>query len=202
MQVAILDYGMGNIGSLEAMAHRLGVDAIRWRQGSLPKGSDWVILPGVGSLLGAIEELSRRDLIGPLNAAYGQEVPILGICLGLQLLFEDGAEGGRGLGWLRGSIPELLVKPTPHMGWNTVRPMRPNTLIGPSTDWSPAYYFVHSYVVQPDLSDVIWGETTYAGQRFVSVVKSGPLVGVQFHPELSGQAGRDFVQAFLKGVVL
>lgn len=201
MQVAILDYGMGNIGSLEAMARRLGIDPIRWRQGPLPNGSDWVILPGVGSLFNAIEELSFRDLVGPLNAAYRQEVPILGICLGLQLLFEDGAEGGRGLGWLRGSVPPLSGRPTPHMGWNTVRAVRGNSLIGPSSDWSPAYYFVHSYVVQPDLSDVIWGETTYANQSFVSVVKSGPLVGVQFHPELSGQAGRDFVQGFLKEVV-
>lgn len=202
MQVAIMDYGMGNLGSLQAMADRLDLDSVLWRQGALPRGSDFVIFPGVGSLENAMRELSKRELLTPLDAARRQAVPILGICLGMQLLFGEGDEGGHGLGWLSGTIPRLSAKRTPHMGWNTVHPVRPTPLLPSSSeDSQAAYYFVHSYAVRPHDQEVALGETLYEGETFVSVVQAGSLVGVQFHPELSGPAGRGFLQSFLTAVV-
>ncbi len=199
MQVAIVDYAMGNLGSLEAMAARIGHTAVLWRQGGLPPGTDWVILPGVGSLLNAVSELRRRALAGPLEQAYRDQVPILGICLGVQLFFESGEEGGHGLGWLEGTVPKLAAPRTPHMGWNTVA-LRPGTPLSDAFDREPAFYFVHSYSVLPADPTVIWGETDY-GQRFASVIGRGALVGAQFHPELSGVEGRRFIEAFVRGVV-
>jgi len=202
MHVAIVDYGMGNLGSLEAMAHRLDLEPLLWRQGPLPKGADWVIFPGVGSLLNATHELSQRGLTAPLEQAKQDGVPILGICLGLQLLFESGDEGGRGLGWFEGTVPRLQAARTPHMGWNTVRSTRPNPLLDSNSNPAdPAYYFVHSYVVRPRHADLTLGETTYANETFTSVVKDRAVVGVQFHPELSGSAGRRFIQSFIRQVV-
>lgn len=199
MQIAIVDYGMGNLGSLDAMAARLGLAAVRWDAGPLPRGTDWVILPGVGSLAHAVQELKARRLIDPLNDAYQREVPILGICLGLQLLFDRGEEGGEGLGWIPGDVPYLGTPVTPHMGWNTVERPRPSPLFpdGPS----PAFYFVHSYYARPATSESVLGTTTYAGVTFASVVGRGHLVGAQFHPELSGTAGREFIRRFQEAVI-
>ena len=202
MRTAIVDYGMGNLGSLEAMAHRLDLESLIWRHGSLPKGADFVIFPGVGSLVNAMAELSQRALLGPLDAAYRQGVPILGICLGMQLLFESGEEGGTGLGWFSGTVPRLTASRTPHMGWNTVRPVRPTSLLAGGPDASdPAYYFVHTYAVRPADPALVLGATEYEGESFTSVVASGTVVGVQFHPELSGSAGRRFLQAYIEEVV-
>lgn len=200
MQIAIVDYGMGNLGSLEAMAERLGFDAVRWASGRLPAGTDWVILPGVGSLAHAVEELKARRLIEPLNDAFRREVPILGICLGLQLLFDWGEEGGEGLGWIRGDVPYLGTPVTPHMGWNTVETARPSPLFAPGE--VSAFYFVHSYYARPFTADAVVGTTTYSGVTFASVVQSGRVVGAQFHPELSGAAGRDFIRRFREAVAV
>ncbi len=199
MHVAIVDYGMGNLGSLEAMAHRLHLDPVIWRQGSLPKEADWVIFPGVGSLVHAIDELNRRDLTAPLDRVKRDGIPILGICLGLQLLFHAGDEGGHGLGWYDGTVPRLKASRTPHMGWNTVSPCRPSPFFPP--DVAPAYYFVHSYVVRPAEAHLAIGETEYAGETFTSAIAHNGVVGVQFHPELSGDAGRRFIQTFIREVV-
>lgn len=199
MQVAIVDYGMGNLGSLQAMAHRLGINPVLWSQGSLPGRSDFVILPGVGSLQHAMTELMARGLLDPLHSAHRQQVPILGICLGLQLLFDQGEEGGQGLGWFAGPIPLLAAKRTPHMGWNTVRSRTPSPYL--ESEAHVAYYFVHSYYVRPEDPDIILGETTYEGETFTSVVGQGSLVAAQFHPELSGDAGRRFIQHYIRAVL-
>ncbi len=199
MQVAIVDYAMGNLGSLQALAARIAQTAVIWRQGELPHGTDWIILPGVGSLVNAVTELHRRGLANPLERAYRDQIPILGICLGVQLFFESGEEGGHGLGWLRGQVPKLAAPKTPHMGWNTVA-FRPGTPLADQFASEPAFYFVHSYSVLPADPEVIWGETEY-GQRFASVVGQGALVGAQFHPELSGAQGRRFIETFVRRVV-
>jgi glutamine amidotransferase len=183
------------------MAHRLNLEAAVWRRGPLPPDIDWILLPGVGSMQTAMHELAARELLNPLEEAHRQQMPILGICLGLQLFFETGDEGGRGLGWIRGTVPRLQAKRTPHMGWNTVHPRFESPLLAEKrNDVDAAFYFVHSYAVKPEDPQVILAETTYAGETFASIVQESGLVGVQFHPELSGARGREFIQAFVKTV--
>jgi glutamine amidotransferase len=119
----------------------------------------------------------------------------------MQLLFERGDEGGaQGLGWIPGTVPQLGASITPHMGWNSIRPRQAHPLLGDAADPDLAYYFVHSYYVHPIDDSVVVGETEY-GQWFPSLVVQGSVVGAQFHPELSGSAGRRFIQRYIQMVV-
>ncbi|MBX5466449.1 MAG: imidazole glycerol phosphate synthase subunit HisH [Firmicutes bacterium] len=199
MRAVVVDYGMGNLGSLLALLDRLGHEATVWRAGPPPARLDLLILPGVGSMAVAYQQLVARELLDPLGALYRQGVPTLGICLGLQLFFEASEEGnGRGLGWIPGRVVALKARRTPHMGWNTVR-TRPHPLFaGLRPD--AAFYFVHSYRVDPRDAQVVLGDTEYEGEWFPSVVSAPPLVGVQFHPELSGPVGRRWLENFWREV--
>lgn len=198
MSVVIVDYGMGNLGSLTALVTRLQMPATIWSRGEPPADIDWVILPGVGSMRHAMDHLDERGLTQPLNRLYRANVPILGICLGMQLFFESSAEGGRGLGWIEGTVVPLQARRTPHMGWNTLI-TQPHPLldtIGPAD----AFYFVHSYRVAPADDGLVFGRTDYE-EPFPSVIIKPPLVGVQFHPELSSQTGRRLLQNYLERVI-
>ncbi len=197
MRVAIIPLGVGNLGSLTASLGRLGHQVAVWENGWDVGRADWVILPGVGSLSGIGRYLSEHALTKPLRTLYQSWQPILGICLGMQLWFGLGDEGGSGLGWIAGSIPRLSAQILPHIGWNQIE------LSEHAPGWLTPYhgqsfYFVHSYCVRPSDERLVAAETHYEKAAFPTVVTNGPLVGVQFHPELSGEAGENLMDDILR----
>ncbi len=204
--VCVVDYGMGNLRSVEKAIERLGYDVTVSRDADVIAASDVLVLPGVGSFGDSMRNLDRYGLIEPLLEHLRGGKPFLGICLGLQVLFEGSEEspGVEGLGVLRGKVvgfrrggpasrPRLKV---PHMGWNTVQ------LAGstPLFDGIPAgsrFYFVHSYYASPEDESVVLGRTTY-GVTFASVLKWRNVVAVQFHPEKSGTLGLRFLDNYCR----
>ncbi|MDA8193439.1 MAG: imidazole glycerol phosphate synthase subunit HisH [Thermaerobacter sp.] len=196
MKVAIVNYGNGNFGSLLAALARLDLKPSIWQRGSDVHPVDLVIFPGVGALPDVMLALSQRDLLVPLTALYHADTPFLGICLGMQLFFAEGDEGGRGLGWLKGKVPALAAPILPHIGWNTVSPDPTHGWLYAGLAANPAFYFVHTYCVEP-LDDSLTAGTTVYHATFPSAVVAPPLYGVQFHPELSGRSGHRLLQNLL-----
>lgn len=194
--IALVDYGMGNLRSVEKALELVGVPV---RVTSDPEDLEraaGIVLPGVGAFAQAMENLERRGLSGPLLKAIRRGKPFLGICLGLQLLFEEGEEGGvPGLGVLPGRVPRLPagVK-VPHMGWNSLRFRKPALLWDGIPDGS-YFYFVHSYYVEPAREDLVAATTDY-GISFAAAVSTGNLFGVQFHPEKSSSLGLRILENF------
>jgi glutamine amidotransferase len=194
--VAVVDYGAGNLRSVGGALDRLGVG---WRLARTPEGlraASAVVLPGVGSAGAAMRELEKSGLA---EAIRGLEPPLLGICLGLQLLFERSDEEGgvRCLGMLPGRVGRLRETPRlPHMGWNHARPLAGHPLfegLGPEGDW---FYFAHSYACDCP-PEVALAETTH-GASFVSAAGLASVCGVQFHPEKSAGAGLRLLARFLR----
>ncbi|MEW5825442.1 MAG: imidazole glycerol phosphate synthase subunit HisH [Candidatus Bipolaricaulota bacterium] len=200
--IAIVDSGIGNLKSIANMLSRIGVAS---RLVSRPEEvalATKILLPGVGAFDAGMAALHERGLVDVLNErACVAKVPILGICLGMQLLAEASEEGERqGLGWIPGcsqrfsfpeTVPPLRV---PHMGWNTVIPSRECVLLT-HVPMPRRFYFVHSYhVVCRDPADVL--ATTSYGIPFVSAVARGNIMGVQFHPEKSHKYGMALLRAF------
>ena len=200
--VTIVDYGSGNLRSVQKSFERLGTEAVITSDPDRVATAAALVLPGVGAFGDAMRALHDRGLVEPIQAHVRADRPFLGICMGLQLLFETGWEGGRheGLGVLAGDVARFEVPAgvkVPHIGWNTVswrtsgHPLALAT-IG-SDDW---FYFVHSYVVRPADESVIAAVTDYAGP-FCAAVARGRLFATQFHPEKSQAAGMRLLQAFL-----
>ena len=197
-RVAILDYGMGNLRSVEKALERVGATPVRTRDHDAIRATDGAVLPGVGAFPKAmrnIRELEFDVLIGELLAAAR---PILGICLGMQLLFEATSEneGGWGLGLLGGRV-ERLAAPglkVPHIGWNQVRWTRQTALTEGLPQTSP-FYFVHSFAPIAVSDDDVLGVSTY-GEPFVCAVEREPVYGVQFHPEKSSAHGLQLLRNF------
>ncbi len=163
-----------------------------------------VILPGVGAFGDALRELKSRDLVQPIADSIRQGKPFLGICLGLQLLFEVGYEGGEqpGLGLLGGSVerfpttlPSELGLKVPHMGWNQVTVDKPGSPLLKDIPGDAHFYFVHSYYVVPNDSHIAWLSCEY-GQRFCAAVWQGNLFATQFHPEKSQRDGLQLLKNF------
>lgn len=195
MRIAVVPLGVGNLGSLTASLKRLGHQVSLWETGTAG-GADWLVLPGVGALAGVAESLKRRDLLGPLCDWRRAGRPMLGICLGMQLWFGLGEEGGAGLSWLSGTIPRLDANILPHMGWNDI------VVDARGPQWLRPYdgqcfYFVHSYGVNPEDTAVIGARTRYGADLFPSVVAADGLIGMQFHPELSGDVGESLLSDVL-----
>jgi glutamine amidotransferase len=200
--VTIVDYGVGNVKSIANMLLRIGVES---RLVSRPEdfsAATKIILPGVGAFDAAMSALGERGMIEPLRAqVLSRRVPILGICLGMQLLAESSEEGElQGLGWIPGrsqrfAFPEsTAVLKVPHMGWNVVAPRRESPLFA-AVPLPRRFYFVHSYhLVCAQAKDVL-ATTTY-GIEFVSAVARDNVYGVQFHPEKSHKYGMAFLKAF------
>ena len=158
-----------------------------------------VVVPGVGAFGDAMAELRARHLVEPITEAISEDKPFLGICLGLQLLFERSTEGGEhlGLGVLRGSVVRFDPRPglkIPHMGWNALRVRRPAPILSGVPDGTHVY-FVHSYYVVPADHDVIATETDYP-MSFTSMVWRGRLFATQFHPEKSQAVGLRMIRNF------
>ncbi len=190
--VAVVDYGAGNLVSIDQALTAAGA---RVRLASGPAdidGADVLVVPGVGAAAPAMERLSAAGLVEPVRAWIAEDRPFLGICLGLQLLFERSDEdGAETLGVLPGRTVRLAGAPTlPHIGWNQVDRRRDHPALSGIDDGAD-FYFVHSYAGHPadGLDDAGVLATTTHGSRFVSAVARGRLLGVQFHPERSGGDG-------------
>jgi glutamine amidotransferase len=190
-RIAVVDYGAGNLVSIEQALTAVGVNVAIVEDGEALIGCDAVIVPGVGAAAPAMDRLERRGLTEPLQAWLAADRPFLGICLGLQLLFETSEEdGARTLGALRGVTTRLVDAPTlPHIGWNQVERRREHPLFDGIADGAD-FYFVHSYAGAPAVGDdaVTVASTTHGG-TFVSAIARGRILGVQFHPERSGTDG-------------
>jgi imidazole glycerol phosphate synthase glutamine amidotransferase subunit len=191
-RVAVVDYEAGNLVSIEQALLVAGARARRVTTGAGIEDADLLLVPGVGAAAPAMERLHGRGLVDPIRAWIAADRPYLGICLGLQLLFEASDEdGARTLGILPGRTVELEGAPTlPHIGWNQVTLRRPHPAFAGIADGAD-FYFVHSYVGRPAVGltdETVIAETEH-GTRFASVVARGRLLGVQFHPERSGADG-------------
>jgi imidazole glycerol-phosphate synthase subunit HisH len=193
--IAIADYGMGNRRSVEKALAHVGAESVVTADHDEIRAADAVILPGVGAFPEAMRNLERTGL-GAVIAELTQ--PLLGICLGMQLLFESSTEheGARGLGMLPGTVTRLESPRLPHIGWNLVRFERASALTEGLPD-AAAFYHVHSFACRPaEPSDVV-GTSEY-GERFVSVVERGNVMAVQFHPEKSSRDGLALLRNFAR----
>jgi glutamine amidotransferase len=198
-RIAILDYGMGNLRSVEKALERVGAGAEITAEPSRVEAADGVILPGVGAFPKAMERVREAGLDELVAGRAEVGVPVLGICLGLQLLFERSAEneGGEGLALLDGPVAPLEANghKVPHIGWSPVRWARESRLtegLGPE----PPFYFVHSFTPRPEREADVLGTAAY-GERFACAVERPPLYGVQFHPEKSSSAGLGLLSNFV-----
>lgn len=202
--ITVVDYGMGNVGSVQNMLFRLGHDSILSADPEQVRRADKIILPGVGAFDVAMEALERLGLVQALHQRVRAEgAPLLGICLGMQLLSRSSEEGQRpGLGWVpattrRFRFEEGAPQRVPHMGWRTVRPTRPHPVLK-HLDADARFYFVHSYhVVCDDPGDELL-EADYGG-RFCAALASGNVIATQFHPEKSHRHGLALLSAFAEG---
>lgn len=199
VSIAVIDYGAGNLHSirraLEANAAHVEVTS----DPAVVLQADGVVFPGVGAAGAAMDRLRRLGLIAAIGEAVAAERPFLGICLGMQLLFDAQEEGDtRGLGLLRGSVRSLGggVK-VPQIGWNRVRWVQDG--VGAAAGDEVDFYFVHSYVVAPDNPADIVAVTRY-GEIFPSIVRHRQVWGTQFHPEKSGPAGLRLVEGWVEAV--
>ncbi|HEY0996939.1 MAG TPA: imidazole glycerol phosphate synthase subunit HisH [Gemmatimonadaceae bacterium] len=201
MKVVIFDYGAGNLHSLAKALDLPGAEVVIETDPTRATAADALVLPGVGAFGAATEALAPgRDA---MRAAVMAGLPTLGICLGMQLLFEESQEGsGAGLGVIPGRVERLRAQRVPEIGWNALDERRDPLLV--SSGLEVAYY-AHSYVCRPADPGVVTSWTTHEGDRFAASVRTGPagrdnIVGVQFHPEKSSTAGVQFVRAFLEAV--
>ncbi len=199
-RIAVVDYGAGNLVSIDQALRAAGAEVVIARRGKDMRGAAGLIVPGVGAAGPAMARLARRDLVAPIRDWVAADRPFLGICLGMQLLFEEsGEDGARTLGILPGHTLRLVGAPRlPHIGWNAVRRRRDHPLFdGIAPD--ALFYFVHSFAPQPagPEAEAITLALTDHGQDFVSAVARGRLAGVQFHPERSGRDGLRLLAAFV-----
>lgn len=193
MKVSVMDYGVGNLHSVSKGLERAGASVEVVKDASSLEGAECVVFPGVGAFGAAMERL--RPSVPGIRRAIDSGVPVLGVCVGMQILFERSEESeGEGLGVLSGSVKRLAAPRVPHMGWNEVSHDG-----GPLFEGIPQrsmFYFANSYVCHP-MEKVGIAETLY-GETFVSAVRRGRLCGVQFHPEKSGATGLRLLSNFVR----
>jgi imidazole glycerol-phosphate synthase subunit HisH len=196
-RISILDYGMGNLRSVEKALEHVGVTASISNDASAVRAADGVILPGVGAFPRAMERIRELGLDELIAERRDSGVPILGICLGLQLLFESSTElgGADGLGLLAGPVDELGAEglKVPHIGWEPVRWERESRLAEGIPSETP-FYFVHSFAPRPQQEDLL-GSAVY-GAHFACAAERENVFGVQFHPEKSSAAGLRLLSNF------
>lgn len=205
--IAIIDYGMGNLRSVQKGFEQVGHPALVTSQPGEVAAASAVVLPGVGAFRDGMDQLVQRGLVGPIQAAIAQGKPFLGICLGLQLLFSWSEEFGlyRGLGLLEGRVvrlPDCASVPPgearlkiPHMGWNTLSIRQPHCPLFRGIPSGAYVYFVHSYYAQPEDPNVIAATTAY-GREFSCALWKDNLFATQFHPEKSQQVGLQILKNF------
>ncbi len=200
----IIDYGVCNVGSVKNMLHHMGIACKVSGDFSAIEAADRIILPGVGSFRQGMQMLKSKGIVDVLNySVLERRVPVLGICLGMQMLLEYSSEGEcEGLGYIRGdvrrfseydSMPECYK--IPHMGWNTVASQSSMGILNGINE-DDRFYFVHSYVVRCNNRENVSGITTY-GMPFDSVIQKDNVMGVQFHPEKSLRFGMKIFRNFM-----
>lgn len=198
--ITIVDYQMGNLGSILNMLKKIGQEAQVTADPALIEKADKLVLPGVGAFDAGMDKLERSGLVPLLNRRVLEDrVPTLGICLGMQLMTRSSEEGtSAGLGWIDAEAlrfrPADTALKVPHMGWNRVMPARPSPLTDELPE-EPRFYFVHSFYVRcHDSADVLL--TTPFGEPFASAFQRGNVWGVQFHPEKSHKFGMALLRNF------
>lgn len=197
--LAIIDYGVGNLRSVEKAFAAMDCDAIVSGDEKVLRAAERLVLPGVGAFGACMKTLSERGLDQLVREKVADGAPLLGVCVGMQLLFEESDEFGAtaGLGFLRGRVrrfsDDLVV---PHVGWNRVKERQSHTLF---RDLQPEafFYFVHSYYCEPLENEVVVGQTEY-GVNYASVVARENICGVQFHPEKSQESGLRLLKNFAR----
>jgi glutamine amidotransferase len=199
--IFVVDYGLGNIGALLNMFEYLGIDAEASADPSVFASAERIVLPGVGAFDNAMSRLRSRGFVGPLtDAVIGRRVPILGVCLGMQLLTRGSEEGNQpGLGWVDADVRRIRVPDgsplkVPHIGWADVRPTRRTNLFENSTE-AERFYFDHSYYVACDDDRDVAAVIGY-GTELCCALSVDNMSGVQFHPEKSHRFGMRLLKAF------
>jgi glutamine amidotransferase len=197
VKIAIIDYGVGNLRSVEKAFAATGQEAIVTDDQGELRNAERLVLPGVGAFASCMRALADHGLVDLVRERVAVGVPLLGVCVGMQLLFEESDEFGRskGLGILKGRVrrfgEDLVV---PQVGWNSIRQRRSHPLFAGIPDNS-FFYFVHSYFCEPTADEAVAGETEY-GPTYASVVAEGNVCGVQFHPEKSQAVGLKMLSNF------
>lgn len=203
--LTIIDYGIGNLRSIEKAFQSAGVEVLRTDDPALIAEARHLVLPGVGAFGACADEIRKRDLEQPILDYVATGRPFLGVCVGMQLLFDVGEERGEhaGLGILPGRVVHFhhatnagaaATLKVPHMGWNTVEPQRKSPLLK-DLGTSPYFYFVHSYHALPENATDVLGRTAY-GATFPAIVQRNNVFGVQFHPEKSQKDGLQILKNF------
>jgi glutamine amidotransferase len=195
--IAVIDYGMGNLRSVQKGFEKVGFEAVVTSDIKTIESASKIVLPGVGAFTDCMNNLEDRGLVEPVIRAIENGKPFLGICLGLQLLFEESEEFGnrKGLGLIKGKVkrfPKGDLK-VPHMGWNSIKKVKDTPLLADLADDS-YLYFVHSYYVLPD--EDVTATTTDYGMEFTSSIVKDNIFACQFHPEKSQADGLKILKAF------
>lgn len=195
--VAIIDYGMGNVASVQKALRFLKIDSIITANFDEINNSKYIILPGVGSFRQAMENLENRSLVTFLRKKVDEGTPLLGICLGMQLLAEQGYEDGltKGLGLIEGDVIKIPISdlPIPHIGWNNITISNPRYF---SNLNDKNFYFVHSFYFNAKNKEDIAATVDY-GRDLVAVVQKNKVIGTQFHPEKSQGSGLQLIKNFI-----
>ncbi len=207
-KIIIVNYGVGNLWSVEKAVRQFAPHVEVTEEKEKIETADGIILPGVGTFAAGMEGLRVRGLVDTIKNAAARSVPILGICLGAQLLLERGHEYGehKGLGIIKGEVvhfPQLSPGVTiPSVGWQEVIPTdNPKTKDLFRDLENPFMYFVHSYVLVPEKKEITLATTTYGGYTYCAALGEGSVLGTQFHPEKSGEAGLGLIKNFIRLVV-
>jgi len=197
--IAIIDYGMGNLRSVQKAMEKNGADAHITQDPELIARADKLVLPGVGAMLPAMEKLQDLGLTDVIRKFIETGKPFLGICLGLQLLFEKSSEGGEnvGLNLFRGTVERFNQLKVPHMGWNQLQIKSKNCPLWKGVEDGANVYFCHSYYANPADTTTIASTTPY-GPDFTSAIWKGNVFAVQFHPEKSQDVGLKILENFIK----
>lgn len=209
-RVAIIDYGSGNLLSVARAVERAGGEPVLVSEVGEIEQAERLVLPGVGAFADGMQGLRDRGFIAPIRRYVQSGRPLLGICLGMQMLASRSEEFGdhEGLGLIPGRVVSVPTRDVdgrmqkiPHIGWADLLPLQPDGWIGTLFDAVPAgtsVYMVHSYHLVPETVEHRLADCEYGGHRVVAAVQSGRVVGCQFHPEKSGSAGIEILRAFLQ----
>lgn len=200
--IAVVDYDMGNLHSACKGLDNAGATTLVTDSAKEIEQADAVVLPGVGAFDPAVQHLRSRDLVQPIKDAIDSGKPFLGICLGLQILFESSEEGKEpGLGIVPGTVKRFQPEPgltIPHMGWNQLELTQPNCSLWQNLGIDPWVYFVHSYYVEPTDPSVRAATITHGTQTVTAAIARQNLMAVQFHPEKSSTAGLQLLSNFVQ----